>query len=101
MSAIRSLSRVKRTCAGHGRIEAIDPSETSGARICCDAQLGISTVVSPLALLPDLVLADADGRPSEVAEAVLHHGAALPLANLRRAAPPAEQDVNDKQHGQR
>ena len=35
---------------------------------------------APLALLPGLVLAGADGRPSEAAEAVLRHGAALPLA---------------------
>jgi len=37
---------------------------------------------APLALLPGLVLADAEGRPSAEAEAVLRHGAALPLANL-------------------
>ena len=37
---------------------------------------------APLALLPGLVLAGADGRPSEAADAVLRHGAALPLANL-------------------
>ena len=36
---------------------------------------------APLALLPGLVLAGADGRPSDAAEAVLRHGAALPLAN--------------------
>ena len=36
---------------------------------------------APLALLPGLVLANADGRPSAEAEAVLRHGAALPLAN--------------------
>jgi tRNA1(Val) A37 N6-methylase TrmN6 len=35
---------------------------------------------APLALLPALVLTSADGRPSEEAEAVLRHGAALPLA---------------------
>ena len=35
-----------------------------------------------LALLPGLVLAGADGGPSAEAEAVLRHGAALPLANL-------------------
>jgi tRNA1(Val) A37 N6-methylase TrmN6 len=35
---------------------------------------------APLALLPPLVLAGADGRPSAEAEAVLRHGAALPLA---------------------
>jgi tRNA1(Val) A37 N6-methylase TrmN6 len=35
---------------------------------------------APLALLPGLVLADADGHPSAAAEAVLRHGAALPLA---------------------
>jgi tRNA1(Val) A37 N6-methylase TrmN6 len=35
---------------------------------------------APLALVPGLVLAAADGRPSEEAEAVLRHGAALPLA---------------------
>jgi tRNA1(Val) A37 N6-methylase TrmN6 len=37
---------------------------------------------APLALLPDLVLAGADGSPSAEAEAVLRHGAALPLAAL-------------------
>jgi len=36
---------------------------------------------APLALLPGLVLAGADGRPSAEAEAVLRHGGALPLAN--------------------
>jgi tRNA1(Val) A37 N6-methylase TrmN6 len=35
---------------------------------------------APIALLPGLVLAGADGRPSEAAAAVLRHGAALPLA---------------------
>jgi tRNA1(Val) A37 N6-methylase TrmN6 len=37
---------------------------------------------APLALLPALVLADADGRPSAQAEAALRHGAALPLAAI-------------------
>ena len=37
---------------------------------------------APLALLPGLVLAGADGRPSDEAEAVLRHGAALPLADM-------------------
>jgi tRNA1(Val) A37 N6-methylase TrmN6 len=37
---------------------------------------------APLALLPGLVLAGADGSPSAQAEAVLRHGAALPLADL-------------------
>jgi len=37
---------------------------------------------APLALLPGLLLADADGRPTDEAEAVLRHGAALPLAAL-------------------
>ncbi|RAI29062.1 methyltransferase, partial [Rhodoplanes elegans] len=35
---------------------------------------------APLALLPGLVLADAAGWPTAAAEAVLRHGAALPLA---------------------
>jgi tRNA1(Val) A37 N6-methylase TrmN6 len=35
---------------------------------------------APLALLPGLVLAAADGRPSAEAESVLRHGGALPLA---------------------
>jgi len=35
---------------------------------------------APLALLPGLVLAGVDGRPTAEAEAVLRHGAALPLA---------------------
>ncbi|MFL9827289.1 tRNA1(Val) (adenine(37)-N6)-methyltransferase [Rhodoplanes sp. SY1] len=35
---------------------------------------------APLALLPGLVLADAAGRPTAAAEAVLRHGTALPLA---------------------
>jgi hypothetical protein len=33
---------------------------------------------APLALMPPLVLADASGRPSAAAEAVLRDGAALP-----------------------
>ena len=37
---------------------------------------------APLALLPGLMLADADGRPTPHAEAVLRHGAALPMADL-------------------
>jgi tRNA1(Val) A37 N6-methylase TrmN6 len=37
---------------------------------------------APLALLPGLTLADADGRPTAQAEAVLRHGAALPLAAM-------------------
>src|SRR5262249_52345198 len=37
---------------------------------------------APLALVSGLVLAAADGRPSEAAEAVLRHGAALPLADV-------------------
>ena len=37
---------------------------------------------APLSLLPGLTLAAADGRPSPEAEAVLRHGAALPLADL-------------------
>jgi tRNA1(Val) A37 N6-methylase TrmN6 len=37
---------------------------------------------APLALVPALLLTGADGRPSEEAEAVLRHGAALPLANV-------------------
>jgi len=36
---------------------------------------------TPLALLPGLILADADGRPTPEAEAVLRHGAALRLAD--------------------
>jgi tRNA1(Val) A37 N6-methylase TrmN6 len=35
---------------------------------------------APLRLLPGLLLADADGKPSEAAEAVLRGGAVLPLA---------------------
>jgi tRNA1(Val) A37 N6-methylase TrmN6 len=37
---------------------------------------------APLRLLPGLLLADADGRPSQHAEAVLRGGAALPLADV-------------------
>jgi tRNA1(Val) A37 N6-methylase TrmN6 len=37
---------------------------------------------APLALLPALVLADAHGRPTPDAEAVLRHGAALALAGM-------------------
>jgi tRNA1(Val) A37 N6-methylase TrmN6 len=37
---------------------------------------------APLALLPALILADAVGRPTAEADAVLRHGAALPLAAL-------------------
>jgi hypothetical protein len=38
MSAIRSLSGVKPTYAGHGRIDANDPLRTFDDRFCCDAQ---------------------------------------------------------------
>jgi tRNA1(Val) A37 N6-methylase TrmN6 len=34
---------------------------------------------APFSLLPDLLLADADGRPTSQAEAVLRGGAALPM----------------------
>ena len=37
---------------------------------------------APLTLVPPLVLADANGRPSATAEAVLRQGAALPLAGI-------------------
>jgi tRNA1(Val) A37 N6-methylase TrmN6 len=40
---------------------------------------------APLALLPGLILADAAGKPTAAAEAVLREGALLPLsANARR-----------------
>ncbi len=45
-------------------------------RILAQASKGRS---GPLALLPGLVLADADGKPSAAAEAVLRQGLALPL----------------------
>jgi hypothetical protein len=34
MSAIRSLSRVKRTYVGHGRTDAVDPERTCSWRKC-------------------------------------------------------------------
>jgi tRNA1(Val) A37 N6-methylase TrmN6 len=37
---------------------------------------------APSAIVPDLVLAEADGRPTAAAEAVLRDGAPLPLATL-------------------
>jgi tRNA1(Val) A37 N6-methylase TrmN6 len=37
---------------------------------------------APLSLLPGLVLADADGKPSDAAEQVLRGGGALPLAEI-------------------
>jgi tRNA1(Val) A37 N6-methylase TrmN6 len=37
---------------------------------------------APLALLPALMLADADGRPTAEADEVLRHGATLPLAAM-------------------
>jgi tRNA1(Val) A37 N6-methylase TrmN6 len=37
---------------------------------------------APLTLLPALMLADADGRPTAAAEAVLRQGATLPLAGM-------------------
>lgn len=40
----------------------------------------------PLAVLPGLVLGDETGRPTAAAEAVLRHGAALPLATVQRGA---------------
>jgi tRNA1(Val) A37 N6-methylase TrmN6 len=41
---------------------------------------GVKAGSGPLARLPGLVLADADGKPSAEAESVLRQGAALPLA---------------------
>ncbi|HKF99003.1 MAG TPA: methyltransferase, partial [Xanthobacteraceae bacterium] len=38
----------------------------------------------PLVVLPGLVLNDAAGRPTQAAEAILRHGASLPLAVARR-----------------
>ena len=39
---------------------------------------------APLALLPGLMLNDADGQPTAEAEAILRGGAALPLAGIER-----------------
>jgi tRNA1(Val) A37 N6-methylase TrmN6 len=47
-------------------------------RVLARAMKGAS---APLALLPALVLADADGKPTAEAEAVLRQGAALPMAD--------------------
>jgi tRNA1(Val) A37 N6-methylase TrmN6 len=41
---------------------------------------------APLAVLPGLSLNDAAGRPSQPAEAILRHGASLPLAAAGRAS---------------
>jgi len=50
--------------------------EMPAIRVLVGATKGSS---APLSLLPGLVLADADGKPSRQAEAVLRGGAALPL----------------------
>jgi tRNA1(Val) A37 N6-methylase TrmN6 len=61
-------------------VQPVHPrADAPAIRVLVRAVKGART---PLALLPGLVLAGADGRPSDAAEAVLRHGAALPLADL-------------------
>jgi tRNA1(Val) A37 N6-methylase TrmN6 len=71
--------------AGHGAVAVlpVHPRPDAPAiRIlaACEKESAV-----PLVVLPGLVLNDGDGRPSQAAEAILRHGASLPLAT---AAPP-------------
>jgi tRNA1(Val) A37 N6-methylase TrmN6 len=63
---------------GAVRVQPVHPRPDAPAiRVLVSA---VKASRAPLALLPGLVLADADGRPTAQAEAVLRHGAALPFA---------------------
>jgi tRNA1(Val) A37 N6-methylase TrmN6 len=66
--------------AGHGAVAVlpVHPRPDAPAiRILVGCEKGSAV---PLVVLPGLVLNDAAGRPTEAAEAVLRHGASLPLA---------------------
>ena len=64
---------------GAVRVLQVHPRpDTAANRILVGA---VKASRAPLALLPGLTLADADGQPTPEAEAVLRHGAALRLAD--------------------
>jgi tRNA1(Val) A37 N6-methylase TrmN6 len=68
--------------AGFGAVSLLPVHSKPGApaiRVLARATKGSH---APLALLPGLVLADANGKPSEVAENVLRHGGVLPLTEI-------------------
>jgi len=70
--------------AGHGAVAvlAVHPRPDAPAiRILVECEKDSAV---PLVVLPGLVLNDAAGRPTEAAEAILRHGAALPLAPALR-----------------
>jgi tRNA1(Val) A37 N6-methylase TrmN6 len=65
---------------GFGAVTVLPVHPRPGAaaiRILVAAKKGS---LAPLSVLPGLVLNDAAGKPTETAEAILRHGAALPLA---------------------
>jgi tRNA1(Val) A37 N6-methylase TrmN6 len=71
--------------AGHGAVAVLPVHPRPDALairilVACEKESAV-----PLVVLPGLVLNDGDGRPSQAAEAILRHGASLPLAT---AAPP-------------
>ena len=67
--------------ANFGAVTLLPVHPKPGAAAIRVLARGIKGSRAPLALLPGLVLADADGKPSVAAEAVLREGDALPLAS--------------------
>jgi tRNA1(Val) A37 N6-methylase TrmN6 len=56
--------------------------DAAAIRVLVSAEQGSA---APLAILPGLVLNDANGRPSRAAEAILRHGEGLSLAAIRQS----------------
>jgi tRNA1(Val) A37 N6-methylase TrmN6 len=69
---------------GHGAVAVLPVHPRPDAPairilVACEKESAV-----PLVVLPGLILNDADGRPSQAAEAILRHGASLPLAAAPR-----------------
>ena len=67
--------------AGFGAVTLLPVHPKPGAAAIRVLARAVKGSRAPLALLPGLLLADAGGKPSAEAEAVLREGAALPLAS--------------------
>ncbi|HEY2534047.1 MAG TPA: methyltransferase [Xanthobacteraceae bacterium] len=68
--------------AGFGAIAILPVHPKPGRRAIRLLARGVKGSRTALSLLPALLLADADGHPTPQAEAVLRHGAALPLNEI-------------------
>jgi tRNA1(Val) A37 N6-methylase TrmN6 len=66
--------------AGYGAMAVLPVHPRPDAPAIRIVVTGESESAVPLVVLPGLVLNDADGRPTAAAEAILRHGASLPLA---------------------